>query len=738
MRNGFPWVKLRGIEVNEKSSGKTQLLMNFNESVDALIDTTTPHLWLPPKVCDRFAAAFNLTWDEEREYYFLGESGSESTSLYNRYKRNTDIAFKFVLSDSDNNNLFDNERSVVNITAPIASFTSLLAYPFAGLGWSDPSLPYFTLKRSVKNESHIILGRTFMQEAYLKANYDPPRFSVHQAIFPVDPEDTDIETLDSGLFPLALMEEEENGLSTPALAGIVFAICAVLTAIIMTWYCRRRKKKAKQRREAEEMEAGADELKENRSEGEAHFYKIILKKLLARMKRPKPGEPRGLVSTPSKNGPAEVAADEDHERYELPAPTEPVELDAGTDQDSVNEMTELNTEDTRNLTAYEVARRKLDRQLQGPVPAYAPPMDGSMAIPPQDEKTGQNVALVGHYRPSNQPSPIETQVGGIMVAIVPSPLSPNPDWHLGQGIELPSPTTTAPPCPTIEDSYSPDSSSATASTPYPVSPNSNHPSSSLSRSDSQPSVKLAPLKSRHTQPLSFPSLIETPKQSHQPYLPSPMPPDSPHSASTFHSGQLPFSPISPVGGSVGTVHSPAQSIGPPIQRTPIDPARVVCLGPLPENVQLSGLQHASSLSSIPHVLGPDGRPLVSPTMHHTEANQSVETLGSNFTEEEEARLAEISGQNQQVLREISPVAVVSQPPVSPTVPPTAAQAMVTARSRRPVPPAIITGMTHLPPRLGSSEERIDTPKSPMRIDSGLDIVHVPQVAERRYSWEEDQ
>ena len=143
---------------------------------------------------------------------------------------------------------------------------------------------------------------------------------------------------------------------------------------------------------------------------------------------------------------------------------------------------------------------------------------------------------------------------------------------------------------------------------------------------------------------------------------------------------------------------------PAVQRTPIDPSRVVCLGPLPENVQLQITQQTAP--AVPRIVMPDGRTVVpssgdvspqdtpsSPDSPRGNRRGSVDSLGSNFTVDEENR---IRGE--------------------------------TARERSVRQP-------------GSTEGEGDYPRSPHsmeRIEAGFELVHVPQVAEKRYSWEEER
>jgi hypothetical protein len=111
---------------------------------------------------------------------------------------------------------------------------------------------------------------------------------------------------------------------------------------------------------------------------------------------------------------------------------------------------------------------------------------------------------------------------------------------------------------------------------------------------------------------------------------------------------------------------------PSIQRTPIDSTHVVCLGPLPDNVRLP---HQLIIQGAPTVQGHDIVPPRMPTIQSenpSRRHSTTDTLGSNFTLEEEARVV---------------------------------------------------------PQAGTSAfGRMD----------GFDIVHVPQMAHQRYSWEEER
>lgn len=68
--------------------------------------------------------------------------------------------------------------ATVDIVMQYGSFDLMAEYPIVNNG-----IRYFPLKRA-QNDSQFTLGRTFLQDAYVIADYDRNNFSVSQAIFP--------------------------------------------------------------------------------------------------------------------------------------------------------------------------------------------------------------------------------------------------------------------------------------------------------------------------------------------------------------------------------------------------------------------------------------------------------------------------------------------------------------------------------------------------------------------------
>lgn len=619
-------------------------LSGWNTSFNALIDSTTPYLWLPDEICDTFAVALNLTYNDTLDLYTLSDDS------YREYLEEDAFSFTFVLSSFDNTDDFGDPYSVqgaVNITIPSRAFVGLLEYPFMdeAIKYGDPAVPYFSLRRT-HNSSTFIIGRSFLQESYLITKYDEGLFSIHQALFPDDPsanaEIVAIQQPDTSPYPRpGSQDSKKKKLTSGDIAGIVVGVVSACLLLLAIWLCYRRR----QRSRSADATVAMVESKDASSSISPETHKSAVGRILSKITRSKLSPKTVVVTTKSSQQPSEVP---NSEIYELPAPLPPVELD-GDDGTSMNGDTELGTDSSQNMSAYDMARRKMERQLQGPVPAYSPPQDGIM---PTSEKTIHDINPAPISAPpvhqlspaSSTRSPEGTNPNSIPVSL-PSPTHNWMDWT-SPASDTPSPMTSS-----FPTSYPNGGSTSMLNNSLPTSATEN---------GSEPSTQGNPTSDDLPSPVSSSSGAS-------------LPPTQPPQAATT-------------------------------QRAPIDPSRVVFLGPLPgQHVPTRGnsaLSHASANSVIPG------------------NNQSLESLGSNFTEEEERIVEEVSRQ---------------------TTSRSDLHAEATGRIRPAPPPAIQTGGTTLLRGLSErTTHQPDTPHSQERIDPGTELVHVPQLAEKRYSWEEDR
>ena len=383
----------------------SQQLLYTADRVSAIIDSSTPYLWLPQSVCDRFADSLGLSYNSTLDLYTFDSNASQHDTL-----ENAQLTFTFSLSD------VSSSSEVVNITLPYAAFDQQLTFPFiANTSYGSPdSQKYYFPIRPATTEAQYTIGRVFLQEAYLITDYERNNFSVHQAVHTADPiGNTSIVSIlrpstSSFSGPKGAMSGHK-AISTGAIVGIAIgaAVGIGLLSFAIFYFCRRRQHR--------------DEVSDDEKATESPP-----RGLLARFRRPRPV----LVheATGSTNYPTEVGADATHERYELPAPLGPAELDS--ESGTLDGTTERgsSTQDSANLSAYERARRKLERQQAAA--AQAQPTHETYPV----EKSENDVSAVAHYRPpsnSDVESPLVSPVGAesgsggsLTISGQPSPVSP--------------------------------------------------------------------------------------------------------------------------------------------------------------------------------------------------------------------------------------------------------------------------------------------------------------------------
>lgn len=638
--DGLPHALVRGIEVTaseDKSvpggwDSKTRVLSNMSTSFSAMIDSSTPYLWLPDAVCDEFANAFNLTYNDTFNLYTL------TNEQYAAFKAGSaSYSFTFSFTSHDNTDDFGRPLQVpgvVNITISAAAFAQVLRYPFMDetIKYGDPAVPYFPLRRASNFTNTFIIGRSFLQEAYLITKYDSGVFSIHQAVFPEDSKQlniTEIKQPDNSPYPSPPSQATTHGLTTAQMGGIAGGVIAACVVLLAVWYCLRRRNKSRAAA-TRSIEEGKDTASTIMPEPPRTPMTKIFDKIMGK-KKPKKYSPHEIMGSTAQ--PVEVAADANHAVYELPVPVNPIELD-GDDGKSIHEHTEFATKDTQALDTYEAARRKVEMQLQGPVPAYTPPENPADFPPP--EKSIPDMSPVATYRPvvdfdssatasspssttspASQTSPTACNNSSSSQGSMPSPMSsPQADWT-NRMPDLPSPMT---------DGQT-----------YP-----------------SPTFSVGNYGQTAARPVSMNSEAFAPSRSNS----SNAPPSA-----------LPLLPVSPP----PSTH----------QRTPIDPSNVICVGPLPENISLSETRTIAPLCS-------QGRSLLQVPEVLADRRLSTDTLGSNFTEFEEQLLAQ-----QELTRQAS--------------------------------------LPEMQPRSHSAEP--ERPWGRQRLD-GTEWIHIPQPAERRYSWEE--
>ncbi|KAK5712070.1 hypothetical protein LTR15_012139 [Elasticomyces elasticus] len=207
--------------------GSSPLLV---DSVYVFIDSLASQIWLPTAACRNFETAFNLTWDSSTSLYLIDES------VHNTLLAQKPV-FKFTLGGGDSNS------ETVDILLPYAAFDLNVTLPIV-----NGNYRYFPLKRA-DNATQYTLGRVFLQEAYIVADYDRKNFSVSQALFPPASVARKLTTI-CAPGNEAACKQSDKALGTGGIAGIVVGCVAFLglLAASLEWLLwKRRKAHAKTR-----------------------------------------------------------------------------------------------------------------------------------------------------------------------------------------------------------------------------------------------------------------------------------------------------------------------------------------------------------------------------------------------------------------------------------------------------------------------------------------------------------
>jgi hypothetical protein len=202
-------------------------LQNSSEAELHTIDSSTPFLWLPEYVCESFAEAFNLTYDDNLELYVYPDNGTTLDRI-----RDQNITFTFSIAD------FAGSSNSVNISLPFAAFDLQLSFPYPGLeaNATSTSTNYFPL-RIASNYTQYTIGRSFLQEAYLTVDYERNNFSVSQAKFALDSL-TNINLVpitrpaNSNFTGPAGFTGQSTRLSTGAIAGVGIGAAALALCFV--------------------------------------------------------------------------------------------------------------------------------------------------------------------------------------------------------------------------------------------------------------------------------------------------------------------------------------------------------------------------------------------------------------------------------------------------------------------------------------------------------------------------
>lgn len=216
-----------GIAANSGSKNNINLLKR--DQFTMYIDSTVAELYLPIEVCQAFEEAFGLKYDNNTDLYLVDDVLHETLLA-----DNATVTFSLGQKFSTN--------TTVDIVLPYAALDMEAKPPYKGL---ENASRYFPIRRAEK-ENQFVLGRTFLQEAYLIVDWERQNFSVSQCNW-VYGENSNIVPIVSpslGGGASGQPTHAKSGLSTGAIIGIAVGcgfISALVAFAIVWWFWRKRR-----------------------------------------------------------------------------------------------------------------------------------------------------------------------------------------------------------------------------------------------------------------------------------------------------------------------------------------------------------------------------------------------------------------------------------------------------------------------------------------------------------------
>ncbi|KAH7093605.1 aspartic peptidase domain-containing protein [Paraphoma chrysanthemicola] len=220
-------VGVTGITAKTTTRPKIDLLEQ--DDLNMFIDSTIAEMWLPTKVCKAFEDAFGLKYDNKTNLYLVDDVLHQTLVA-----QNPSVTFTLGQKYSTD--------ATMQITLPYAAFDLEASPPHRGL---QQKSRYFPIRQGV-NASQWVLGRTFLQEAYLTVDWERQNFSVSAVDWTFGRSPQIMPIVSPAYAELQAPTPKKKPLSTGAIIGAAlgggFAIALILAAIGW-WFWRRRHKR---------------------------------------------------------------------------------------------------------------------------------------------------------------------------------------------------------------------------------------------------------------------------------------------------------------------------------------------------------------------------------------------------------------------------------------------------------------------------------------------------------------
>jgi hypothetical protein len=228
-------VGLQGITVSEglQSTISTQVMKTpLNLPIEPLIS----RIWLPTSVCQGLEKALGLNWNSTAQLYFITDE--QHASLLSR-----NVTITFTISDPLS------KAQTTEITFAYEDLALTATYPL-----TDHTGRYFPFQRAYRDEM-IVLGRAFLQAAYMTADYDRNTLNISQAnldtnsekriytiVPPVLSPPSNSTSNAPLLTPHASPSTSHSSIGPGGIAGIVSGVAVCIAALVVSAFFYRRRR----------------------------------------------------------------------------------------------------------------------------------------------------------------------------------------------------------------------------------------------------------------------------------------------------------------------------------------------------------------------------------------------------------------------------------------------------------------------------------------------------------------
>ncbi|KAH7405980.1 aspartic peptidase domain-containing protein [Phaeosphaeria sp. MPI-PUGE-AT-0046c] len=215
---------------------------DLSPSLITYISTLVSDIWLPKNVCDYFAKAYGLSHNATTDEFFIN-------STMHDFNLSKQPVTRFEIGP-------DTSGPSILIRLPYWNFFLAAQAVNSGSGKAEQMFR-FPIKTAL-NDSQYILGRAFLQSAYLSTDYERKTFNLSQALYPSTATKQNILPILPPEFskPSSIPEAGSKGLSTGVIAGVAIGGAAAVLALAAAIFilCRRRRRRSKiERHELEDL-----------------------------------------------------------------------------------------------------------------------------------------------------------------------------------------------------------------------------------------------------------------------------------------------------------------------------------------------------------------------------------------------------------------------------------------------------------------------------------------------------